>query len=297
MEHYTNDFRQWMERLGYSMDTIKSYARQLETFIRYVQSQQIKSIEQINQSLIEQYNTYLHECKHRTQTRGLSSSYISSHINVVKQFSRYLQRIGEQPIIHGTITIEKEIETPRSILTQAEIKALYDLTDDTIYGARDKAILGLYYGCGLRSREGIRLQLADIDYGKNTVYVKPSKNYQSRYVPMSEKVKRDLQMYADYVRKYFERHDTTTLLLNQKGKPLTGNGLNHRLKQLCEKAKITKPISLHCLRHSIATHLLQQGMELEQIGRFLGHKTLDATQIYTHIVEEMKTATQPNDTS
>jgi integrase/recombinase XerD len=296
MEHHVQDFRQWMERLGYSHDTIKSYARQLETFIRYVQSQRIKSISEIDQQLIEKFNAFLHQCKHRTQTRGLSSSYISSHINVVKQFSRYLQRIGEEPIIHGTITIESEIETPRSILTQDEIKALYEAADDTIYGVRDKAILGLYYGCGLRSREGTRLNLTDIDYGKNTVYVKPSKNYQSRYVPMSEKVKHDLQTYCDYVRKHFKRNDTTTFLLNQKGKAFTGNGLNYRIKKLCDKAKISKTITLHSLRHSIATHLLQQGMELEQIGRFLGHKTLDATQIYTHIVEEMKTE-KPNDTS
>lgn len=296
MEHYIKDFRQWMERLGYSSDTIKSYARQLETFIRYVRSQRIKSISEIDQSVIERFNALLHECKHRTQSRGLSASYISSHINVVKQFSRYLQRIGEQPIIHGTITIESEIETPRSILTQSEIKALYEATDDTIYGVRDKAILGLYYGCGLRCREGTRLQLNDIDYGKNTICVKPSKNYQSRYVPMSEKVKQDLQTYADHVRKHFERNDTTTFLLNQKGNAFTGSGLNQRIKKLCEKAKINKPITLHSLRHSIATHLLQQGMELEQIGRFLGHKTLDATQIYTHMVEEMKTEKQ-TDTS
>ena len=291
MEHYIQDFRQWMERMGYSSETIKGYVRQLETFIRYVQSQHIKSMSGIDQQLIEKFNALLHQCKHRTQTRGLSASYISSHINVVKQFSRYLQRIGEQPIIHGTIIIESEIETPRSILTQNEIKALYEAADDTIYGVRDKAILGLYYGCGLRCREGTRLQLNDIDYGKNTIYVKPSKNYQSRYVPMSEKVKQDLQTYCDHVRKHFERNDTTTFLLNQKGKPFTGSGLNHRIKKLCEKAKINKPITLHSLRHSIATHLLQQGMELEQIGRFLGHKTLDATQIYTHIVEEMKTDT------
>jgi len=289
MEHYIKDFRQWMERLGYSSETIKSYVKQLETFIRYVRSQRIKDISGIDQSVIERFNAFLHSCKHRTQSRGLSASYISSHINVVKQFSRYLQRIGEQPIIHGTITIESEIETPRSILTQSEIKALYEATDDTIYGVRDKAILGLYYGCGLRCREGTRLQMTDIDYGKNTIYVKPSKNYQSRYVPISEKVKHDLQEYADHVRKHLEKEDTTTFLLNQKGKAFTGSGLNNRLKALTEKARISKPITLHSLRHSIATHLLQQGMELEQIGRFLGHKTLDATQIYTHIVEEMKT--------
>lgn len=296
MEHYIKDFRQWMERLGYSSETIKSYVRQLETFIGYVQSQRIKGISEIDQSVIERFNALLHQCKHRTQSRGLSASYISSHINVVKQFSRYLQKTGEQPIIHWTITIESEIETPRSILTQEQIKALYEAAGDTIYGARDKAILGLYYGCGLRCMEGTRLQLTDIDYGKNTIYVKPSKNYQSRYVPMSEKVKQDLQTYADHVRKHFEKNDTTTFLLNQKGKAFTGSGLNQRIKKLCDKAKINKPITLHSLRHSIATHLLQQGMELEQIGRFLGHKTLDATQIYTHIVEDMKTE-KPNDTS
>jgi site-specific recombinase XerD len=153
----------------------------------------------------------------------------------------------------------------------------------------DKAILSLYYGCGLRSKEGINLEPKELDFNKGLIYVKPSKNHQSRYVPMSKKVMKDLKEYVEFAREIINTE--STYLLVGKSKPqVTGQYLNSRLKKLMNKANITKKASLHSLRHSIATHLLQQGMELEYIGNFLGHKRLDSTQIYTHILEEWSEA-------
>jgi integrase/recombinase XerD len=104
---------------------------------------------------------------------------------------------------------------------------------------------------------------------------------------MSKKVMKDLKEYIEFSREII--NSESKYLLVGKSKPqVTGQYLNSRLKKLMNKANITKKASLHSLRHSIATHLLQQGMELEYIGNFLGHKRLDSTQIYTHILEEWK---------
>lgn len=104
---------------------------------------------------------------------------------------------------------------------------------------------------------------------------------------MNEKISKDLQDYATYSRSLFTKEHSTAFLLNTKGRPLTNSLLSKRLKHLLHQAAITKTICLHSLRHSIATHLLKQGMPLEQISKFLGHTSLDSTQIYTRIAEEL----------
>jgi integrase/recombinase XerD len=175
------------------------------------------------------------------------------------------------------------IKQHKEILSQEQIKELYNQTDDSVLGLRDRALLGLYYGCGLRYGEGIRLELNHIDYKKELLYISPSKNYHSRYVPISQQVLKDFKDYENYSRNSFVTKGSYFLQGSR-----SNSALNRILQNLCEKANINKPINLHGLRHSIATHLLQQEMPLEQIAKFLGHNTIMATQIYTHIVEEIK---------
>jgi site-specific recombinase XerD len=147
-------------------------------------------------------------------------------------------------------------------------------------------MLAVYYGCGLRRNEGVNLDIHDILFDKNLVYVRKGKNYKERYVPMSAGVKEDLQNYIDFVRPVLIKTGAKALFLNQYGKRLGSNSMADRLQNLKEKAEINKEAGLHALRHSIATHLLQSGMELEKIKRFLGHASLESTQIYTHIAYE-----------
>lgn len=149
----------------------------------------------------------------------------------------------------------------------------------------------MYYGCGLRCKEGIHLKPKDVDYNKGLLYVKPSKNYHSRYVPMSQQVIRDIQEYQLYAREVINP-ESPYLLPGILGDKTNGSYLNRRLKLLLEKAAIPKKVTLHSLRHSIATHLLQQGMELETIGQFLGHRSLEATQIYVRMNHELFTLTE-----
>lgn len=284
---YQSEFVKWLQRLGYAMTTVTGYERQLQAFFEWLIQNHIHELNEVTPATLEAYNEYLHQRKNRQKAGGLSSCYIQSHINVIRLLSQYLELTGEQKIFTGNIYAEPGATTERNILTQSEIKQLYQATDESPNGLRDKAILSLYYGCGLRYSEGIRVEKKHIDYNKQLLYVVPGKNYQSRFIPINERIIKDLQDYEVYGRPYFTKDHSTAFLLNLKGNPPDSGLIGKRLKHLLQKASIEKKICLHGLRHSIATHLLQQGMPLEQISKFLGHRSLDSTQIYTRIVEEL----------
>ena len=285
---YEQKFSEWMRRLGYSENTIPGYARQLSTFLNWLPSQHIESLEDIHQSDIEKFCEELHRKQNTLFGGALSSSYIQSHINVIRLLDKYLQLTGQGKILRGKIKVEKGIKKHRTILTQAEIKVLYESTDDSLLGYRDRAILAIYYGCGLRSAEGERVKLHHIHYEKGLLQVLAGKSYKGRYVPLSAGVANDLKEYEQYSRPYLIAEATERLIIGHFGNAMKGSGMRTRLNRLIEKAGIQKQISLHGLRHSIATHLLQGGMPLEQISRFLGHNSLDSTQIYTRLAEELE---------
>lgn len=284
---YQTEFIKWLQRLGYAMTTIAGYEKQLATFLGWLHQNQIQALSEVTPTQLAAYNEFLHQRKHRQKAGGLSGCYIQSHINVIRLLSKYLELTGEQKIFTGNIYAEPGAETPRNILTQSEIKRVYQATDESPNGLRDKAILSLYYGCGLRYSEGIRVEQKHIDYHRQLLYVVPGKNYRGRFIPINERLIKDLQAYETYGRPHFIKDHSIGFLLGNNGKALNNTTIGKRLKLLLDKSGITKPICLHGLRHSIATHLLQQGMPLEQISKFLGHTSLDSTQIYTHLAEEV----------
>lgn len=286
--YYEKPFKQWMQRLGYAEATITSYTRLLVDFLQWLPSQQIEELTHTHHSDIENYIKQLHRKKNKLFGGALSSSYIQGHLNVIRLLDKYLQLTGEGKILKGKIPVEKQIKKHRTILTQLEIQELYKATDNSFTGYMDRAILSLYYGCGLRSGEGERIKLRHIYYEKGLLYVLPGKNGKSRYVPINHKIKQDFKDYEKHSRPWMIKGDYENFIIGSFGNPMKGSSMGERIKKLVEKAGIEKQISLHGLRHSIATHLLQQGMPLEQISRFLGHTSLDSTQIYTRLVEELE---------
>jgi integrase/recombinase XerD len=284
---YRDEFTKWLGRLGYAISTIEGYEKQLKAFFEWLNSNHIRELDELTQTQLEAYNKHLHRRKNKHKQGGLSSCYIQSHINVIRLLSKYLELTGEKKIFTGGIHAEQGTKTPRAVLTQKEIGRLYKATDDPPDGLRDRAILSLYYGCGLRYGEGIRVEKKHIDYHRGLLYIVPGKNYQSRFIPINEKIIKDLQDYETYGRPYFTKEYSTGFLLGNNGCTPCSSTIGKRLKYLLDKAEIQKQVCLHGLRHSIATHLLQQGMPLEQISKFLGHRSLDSTQIYTRIAEEL----------
>lgn len=145
-------------------------------------------------------------------------------------------------------------------------------------------MLSVFYGCGLRKNEGLHLDVSDVLFKQGLLYVRKGKNRKERYVPMGAKVQADLISYLEKARPLFMPELTEMgLFLNYTGHSLSGVSHAARLHKLVVKAEIEVKCSLHTLRHSIATHLLRNGMPLRQVSEFLGHASLESTQIYTHI--------------
>jgi integrase/recombinase XerD len=284
IEQYSKNFNTYLFRLGYAESTIRHNSNDIKLFLKHLQEQEITELKQVQPKHIIAYNDYLHSLKSKHTKTGLCGKTIGQKINVVKLFSQFLEATEKIKIFTVEVDIVPSIKQHKEILSQSEIKNLYNQTDDSVKGMRDRVILGLYYGCGLRYKEGLRVELNHIDYKKELLFITPSKNYHSRYVPINNQVLKDFKDYESYARSPLNPPKGNFFLAGS-----TSNGtLNKLLQNLCDKAKINKQICLHSLRHSIATHLLQQEMPLEQIAKFLGHRTIRATQIYTHIVENLK---------
>ncbi|MCP3660061.1 MAG: tyrosine-type recombinase/integrase [Bacteroidetes bacterium] len=273
-EKLIEEMQDYLTRLGYSSETIKSYIKNLKYFFNWIIKE---NIEKVNQSTIDQYLQCLHK-------KPITSKTIQTKYNIIRHYNRYLEKTKNEKIITKPLKLQ-DIDLPKKseILTIKEIKKLYAVIEETMIGLRDKALLSLYYGCGLRNREGTRVKLEDLDYKREILEIKPSKNYQNRFIPLSSKVKNDLYRYQTQSRPYIINKKTSIFLLNNRGNPITPVTNRRIFSKLLKKSDIQKSITLHMLRHSLGTHLLSQGMQLEQISQLLGHKSLDTTQIYAQI--------------
>jgi len=283
-----NSFEKWLRTIEYADSTVYTSVRYVNDFFFYLKSSEIIHLEAIQAETLTNYHKHLQNRKNKRFNGGLSDNYITSNLGAIKRFSRYLQETGK-PFFEIPIKTRQDKETTKTILTQTEIKALYKACDNDILGIRDRAILSIYYGCGLRRSEGINLDVSDILLKEKRVYVRKGKNYKERYVPMTEAVKEDLENYIYVARekiRSFKNTKPEALFLSMQVKRLCGNALIKRVQKLAESAGIQKEIGLHTLRHSIATHLLQSGMTLEEVKQFLGHSSLESTQIYTHLANE-----------
>jgi len=281
-------FERWLKTLGYAESTVYLSTHSLRDFFFYLKKNEIKTLEEITTPTIHNYHKYLENRANKRLSGGLTQNTIACNISVLKRFSKYLQETGK-PYFEVGIKTKIETDNTKTILTPKEIQKLYKSCSDDPLGKRDKAMLGIYYGCGLRRNEGVNLNIEDILLKENLVHVKRAKHYKERYVPLTESIKEDLENYINESREKLQNpKEREALFLSYRGRRMHGYSLLLRLQKLTESAQINKTIGLHTLRHSIATHLLQSGMELEEISRFLGHGGLEPTQIYTHLAHELQ---------
>ena len=280
-----NAFQKWLRTLNFEPTTINYNPVRVREFFNWLEKQGIKAITEITKPVVLKYFDYLKERKNQTKNGKLSKNTLRTHQQSLRRFTRYLRETG-QDSFEVDIQLQGSTRNIKTIFSKEEIKSLQKACDSDVLGMRDKAMLAVYYGCGLRRNEGLNLDADDILFSKSLVYVRKGKNYKERYVPMTEAVKEELQNYVDYARPTLMKSSVKALFLTVKGSRLGSNGMAERLQSLKDKAEINKEAGLHALRHSIATHLLQSGMELDKIKRFLGHSSLESTQIYTHIKNE-----------
>ena len=282
---YTNRFRDWLQLLCFEPSTIKYAPLKIAEFFEWLENRRITTIEQADQGLIAGYFEHLKTRQNKRKGGLLGKNYLRTHVTALRKFARYLSETGQ-----GGFDVDVSLPATGSktivYFTVAEVQALYRACESDVFGLRDRALLAVYYGCGLRRSEGAHLNVDDILPGRNLLYVRKGKNYKERCVPMSEHVREDIQNYIDFARPVLADGLEQALFLNKNGRRLSSGSMAHRLQVLKKRAGTEKQAGLHALRHSIATHLLQSGMQPEQIQRFLGHSSLESTQIYTHIVNE-----------
>jgi integrase/recombinase XerD len=302
-----SDFINWLQTLGYSQATMDTRKRNIKEFLLYLERCNINTVEQITSYKIKLFTKYLKRRENKLSGSGLANASINVGISTVNKFVEYLWQSRKMITTINKLEHVEEHYKPRNILTLKEMNALYEATfyksHNTREGTRaiheavsqrDRVMLGIYYGCGMRKSEGINLQVKDILTERKLVFVRKGKGCKERYVPITGGNLHYIIEYLHNAREYLlskAENRTEALFINQSGMPCRAEALSTRLGKLVQRSDNSslhgKKPTLHTLRHSIATHLLQQGMDIEMIQQFLGHATMETTQIYTHILNEI----------
>ncbi|MDR0206144.1 MAG: tyrosine-type recombinase/integrase [Bacteroidales bacterium] len=290
------EYLSWLDTLGYSEDMICSCKRNIRPFFEWLEEKQIHSITELTDKHINIYYNYVETRPNENRKeRRLGTAHLNKIFYAIDKLLEFLHQYGMEnaPIpTNRRMEIDKQARILKiETFTQQEIKTLLSHIPNTYLSlpfkereakqAELRLIFTLFYGCGLRRTEGYKLQLQDIDFDKKTVFVEQGKNYKDRIIPMSAGVYRELQ---DYIYNYRHRLKVNHNRLFKSQKQAFNRKLKH-LQGVCQDETIkAKRLSTHVLRHSIATHLLQNGMSIENIALFLGHSSLCTTQIYTHLI-------------
>lgn len=256
------NFKRWLRSKRYSENTISVYLDAAKSLLVFFNQKALNEI--TNDDVILYNNNYILK-------NNLSASYQNQIVSAIKLFFTTVQ---DRKIEIESIHRPKRAKVLPNVLSKGEIKLILEAHSNI----KHRAMLCLIYSCGLRRRELIDLKLADIDSKRDIVIIKQAKGKKDRIAPLSPKV---LELLRDYYKNY---KPGVWLFEGQvKGEQYSEQSLQCVLKQAIKKAGITKPVSLHWLRHSYATHLLESGTDLRYIQELLGHSRSRTTEIYTHV--------------
>lgn len=262
----------------YAQHTITAYTKDLESFSNFVQSEYHQTdILHINYSQVRSWIVNL-------VNQGISNRSVNRKISSLNSYYKYLLRIEQietNPIAtHKALKTAKMVQIPFS---QSEVeKVMTELVfEDTFEGVRDKLIIELLYATGMRRSELVNLRLSNLDLQSGTIKVLGKRN-KERYIPLLGNVVISLETYLDNRKTVVTTTDNQFLFLTLKGKPISDSQTYKIVKKYFSlvTSKIKK--SPHMLRHSFATHLLNEGANLNAVKELLGHTSLAATQVYTH---------------
>jgi integrase/recombinase XerD len=255
-------FENYLKSKRYSARTVKTYSDSLRTFFRFHHDTCIEKLGV--EDVIRFNNDYILK-------NSLSQSFQNQVINAIKLF--YRNRFNRSMELEHLHRPRREKRLP-NVLSKEEVKAILDAPTNL----KHRAMLSLIYACGLRRSELLNLTLKDIHSDRKLLLIRQSKGKKDRVVPLSEKL---IAMLREYYKVYKPQH---WLFEGQNhGNPYSEKSLENVLKHSIEKAGIQKKVSLHWLRHSYATHLLESGTDLRYIQELLGHSSSRTTEIYTHV--------------
>ena len=265
LETEIQKFSEWMQNRRYAESTVKTYSQSLCLFFRFLDNKNPSEI--TSEDLENFHQSYI-------LRRKYSAAFQSQVINAVKLYFSNKQKRKLEPI---------EIERPKQprilphVLSKDEVKAILQAHKNL----KHRTMLSLIYACGLRRGELLNLKIGDIDSRRGMLRVNQGKGAKDRMVPISDKI-------IEMLREYYKMEKPKTYLFEgeKPDSPYSEGSLQKVLKSAIHKAKIKKPVTLHWLRHSYATHLLESGTDLRYIQELLGHNSSKTTEIYTHVSQK-----------
>lgn len=261
-QQHLHQFEKWLKSKRYSSNTIKTYLEALKSFLQFYNTRTIESI--TNEDIIEYNNAYILKKK-------LSFSYQNQVVNAIKL---YFRTIENKQLVVEQLHRPKRAKVLPNVLSKEEVKQVLN----ALYNVKHKTMLSLIYACGLRCGELLRLKPNDIDSHRNILIIRQSKGRKDRIAPLSDKM-------IEMLRAYYRQYKPVYYLFEGQvaGGSYDNRSLQLVLKKAVQIAGITKPVTLHWLRHSYATHLLESGTDLRYIQEILGHSSSKTTEIYTHV--------------
>lgn len=279
MKIIIQSFKAFLYQVGYSESTQRMLPACVNEFIEH---QQITDISYVEQDKVKQFYQYLQTRPLKKRSGALSEMMIQHYMYALKTFFTWLEiteQIDYNPI--SGMKFKRPKQNVREPLTTEEVNQLFEATTSL----KETALLHLFYSCGLRRSEGEALNINDVHFKNQLLYVREGKGAKRRVVPVTERVSKELEDYylnertGSTVKKV---KDQEAFMLNKTGNRMNGDQSNTLLKEIISRSPlgVRGDITLHHLRHSIATHLLQSGMSMEYVRDFLGHSFLETTQIY-----------------
>ena len=263
---------------GLSSNTKENYRYDLECFYKYLNNKKTNELKE--QDIID----YL---KYLSENKKLSSRSVERHLTTLRGFFKYLTKMGKMHDITKNIDNLKLGKFLPTVLSEDEVEELLNINLDSPFAYRTKAMLELMYGSGLRVSELVNLEINDIDLYNDTILIN-GKGSKERMVPLGAYAKEYLELYLQNRSLLIKRKNGNPdkLFLNNHGRPITRNGFNFILNSILKEKGIEKEVTPHTLRHSFATHMLDNGADLRTIQELLGHSDIVTTRIYTHIAKK-----------
>ena len=270
------NFYQYLEEKGYSLNTIVSYQKDLNQFLEFAKDTNLKDIDY---NFIRKYLQFLYDQKYTSKS-------VSRHISSLKSFFKYLVKMGiikENPcLLVSNPKIEKKLP---NYLNYNDLEVLFSIPDQNdVLGLRNLLILELLYSCGVRVSELVNIKLSDIDFSNQRILIL-GKGNKERYVLYGSVCDKILKDYLNNSRSKLNKN-SEYLLLNKFGNKITDRAIRMIIDDIVKKSSLKLNISPHTLRHTFATHLLNEGADLKIVQELLGHENIATTGIYTHVSNE-----------
>ena len=297
---FMHAYLDWTQVTGTSKDTHRRRESALRRFAAWCSERDLQHPAEISRAILERYQRHLREVR-KSDGRPLSIGAQHLLLTPLQSFFKWLVRERRLLINPAAELIlpKRPKQLPHTLLSIQDIATILAQPDlHSVEGLRDRAMLEVFYATGVRRLELANLDLSDLDARHRTLLIRAGKGQQDRFVPLGARALHWVERYHQDSRPLLQNApEEPALFLSDQGKRFRRSALSARVKRILERAGIDRPGSCHLFRHACATHMLQGGADIRVIQVLLGHRSLETTQIYTHValdhLSQIHAATHP----